>query len=636
MIEKNLTGLKVAIAQMKVVPGHPGVNADWMIKEIGRAAARGTHVIAFPEACVSGYMIGDKFEDISFMQDVQANNRRICEATAGKDIVAIFGSFHTSPMRRGTDGRPRVSNVAIVAQDGRNTSMSNSAVAVCGFQAIKTLQPNYRIFDDNRHFYSALSWLDEQRANQGNNDLDLGDLLEPVTLKIGGRDVCLGVILCEDMWHADYPFNPSEVLVGKGAEILFNLSASPWSWQKNRKRHSVVKDLLKSLQVPLVYVNNTGIQNNGKNVIVFDGSSTIYDKGGEVTGWIEPYKEGTSEFTFGTIANLADAQVKSDTEELFSAVMCAGKGFLQTVPPHMRKVILGLSGGIDSALMAQLFTLIVGPENVHAFNMPSETNDPGIQNIAETIARNLGINYEVIPITPIVDGIVAATGCQPGTPPYFNVKARARMEILATKAQMLGGVFTCNTNKVELAFGYGTMDGDLAGFLALIGDLVKREVYQLADYINKRYFPAGGVPEACFLIKPSAELESFQVDPFDYGNLQYRGYHDEMVRAFTEFRMNPEWFLEKYLEGTLDRELKLDEGHVDRYFGSAQAFIDDLERCWNMFHGAYFKRVQGMPIALVSKRAFGYDLREAIMKAPFTGRYHVLKKAILEEKPHEG
>lgn len=630
MKQKNWNGLRVSVCQMKVVPGQPGINADYAVSQVEKADKRGVDILVLPEACISGYMIGDKFEDVFFMNDVQRQNQKVIDSTAGTSTTVIFGSFHLDPIKKGRDGRPRISNVAIVAQNGKCVSTLSVSI-LSGAQTVKTLEPDYRIFNDTRHFFSMLSWVDEQRVLRDDYSLKLDDFLEPVKLMIAGKEINVGVILCEDMWHDDYPFNPAEILVRKGAEIIFNLSASPWSWQKNRKRHSVVKTLLTPLQVPFIYVNNTGIQNNGKNIIVFDGSSTIYDSNGNIVFKVPAYKAGVFDFTLRSCMAVVKPDRENDTKELFEAILCAGKEFVQMLPEHMRKIIIGLSGGIDSALMAQLFTLIVGPENVYAYNMPSDTNDPKIQKLAGNIAANLGINYEVIPITGVVEAIAKATGCQPKTAPYFNVKARARMEILATKAQMLGGVFTCNANKVETAFGYGTLDGDMAGFLALIADLVKREVYQLSDYINRRVFRKAVVPKKCFTIKPTAELEENQEDPFDYGNLQYRGYHDEMVRAFTEFRMNPEWFLDNYIKGTLDSALKLEPGHISRLFPTKERFISDLERCWNLFTNSYFKRVQSMPIALVSKRAFGYDLWEAILSVHNTDRYLEMKDGLLEK-----
>ena len=442
----------------------------------------------------------------------------------------------------------------------------------------------------------------------------------------------MGVILCEDMWHEDYaPVNPSEYFVQNGAEMIFNLSCSPWSWQKNRKRHSIVRNLLGECKVPFFYVNNTGIQNNGKNIVVFDGSSTAYDRKGNIVFEIPPYSSGAHDFVFRDNMPAVEAVIRDDTSELYSALKCAVKGSFENIDPEMRKAVIGLSGGIDSALDAAIMVDVLGPENVFAYTMPSMYTGPESLGLATNMAANFGISLEVVPIQPVVDAIAKATGCEPDTLAYENIQARARMEILAAKAQKLKCVFIGNCNKVEAAFGYGTSYGDIAGFMLPIGDLVKREVYQLADYLNKEVFKKQAIPEKCFLMAPTAELRKNQKDPFHYGNLQRRGYHDEMVRAFVDFRKNPEWFLEAYFQGSLEKELKLEPGILYELFPTRQAFIDDLEKCWKMFHISVFKRVQAPPIPIVSKRAFGYDLRESMLWSNRTVRYRELKEKLLEK-----
>lgn len=625
---RKINGLKIALCQMKVAPGRPDLNADYICQEIRQAKEAGADIIVFPEMAVTGYLIGDLYEDISFIEDVQRCNEVIRLATS-IGIVAIFGSVEMPGReRRGEDGRMRIQNAVMIAQDGRWIG-----------KTVKFLQPNYRIFDDDRHFYSLRKvreeYIELEAAKCGHydqEDCDLDCYFNPFILDIGERLLTIGAIICEDMWHSDYHYNPAKVLAGNGAEIIFNLSASPWTWQKNRKRHRVVKDLLSECHVPLVYVNNTGIQNNGKNIIIFDGSSTVYDRQGERIYSVPAYQSGTFHFTMSDDADILMDEKQDDTTELYQAIKCAISEFIQNLPTSMRRVIIGLSGGIDSALSLALFTDILGPDNVIAVNMPSYFNSRQTRAIAKQMADNLGVRYEVRPIGEIVEAIAKTTGTKPDTPSFANIMARTRMEVLAAMAQDNDCVYIANWNKIEAAFGYGTLYGDMAGFMAPLGDLTKREVYQLAEYLNRTVFRREVIPQACFDLAPSAELKENQTDPFDYGHLRQRGYHDEMVRAFVEFRRNPEWFLSLYLDGNLEKELLLPPGRIKELFVRPADFVRDLERSWGLFFGSYFKRVQSAPIPIVSKRAFGYDLRESILSPHLTRRYLKLKELVLSEK----
>ncbi len=616
----NLEGVQVALCQMPVIPGRPDLNTQCIIREIRAAAQRGVQVIVFPEMAVPGYFIGDLPEDDYFVRDVMRCNQQIVIATQ-VGIAAIWGTIFAVSEHGGEDGRLMKWNAGMVAQDGK--LVQNQALPV----AVKSLHPNYRIFQDDRHFHSL-------RKLAEMNDAPISDLLHPFPVhkpKTNGEkaQIQIGVILCEDMWHEDYAHNPTLALVENGAELIVNLSCSPWTWQKNRKRHQVVRDLLQEAAVPFVYVNNAGIQNTGKNLIVFDGSSTVYDETGAPVFSVDPYAKGTFDFGFAEVSDPIAAREASDTAELFLAIREATEGAFATLPPPLRKVVVGLSGGIDSATTCALFAHVLGPENVIAVNMPSQYNSQQTQDIAQQISAELGIEYLVRPIGGIVEAIATQTETDPDSLSYENIQARVRMEIIAAVAQDRGAVFSANGNKVELAFGYGTLYGDIAGFIAPLADLVKREVYQVADYLNQHIFKKEVIPQACFDMAPTAELKNNQSDPFDYGNVHRRGYHDEMVRAFTEFRRNPEWFLEGYLRGTLEKELGLESGVLNRLFASPREFVKDLERWWGELHKNYFKRVQAPPIPVVSKRAFGTDLREAVLPAHLTQRYHDLKSRLL-------
>lgn len=617
----RLAGLTIGICQMLVVPGRPDINGQYIIEQIGQAIKQGCDIVVFPEMCITGYLIGDLYDDECFIKDAQMWNERIRTVTQG--ITAIFGSVTSDQKKRGENGALRKFNTALVAQNGQWRG-----------QAIKTLQPNYRIFNDDRHFYSLRKLYEEQLQidyAQDNTPSSLADLYKPIMIDTKIGQVALGLTLCEDMWHQDYNYNPTKYLVEQGAELILNLSASPWTWHKQRKRHKVIQELLKENSVPFVYVNNIGIQNSGKNIIVFDGSSAVYEPGGEIVFQAPAYTKGLSVLTLtDKMANIPLLE-SEDTAQLYQAIRFALEGYFQTLAPNRRKIIVGLSGGIDSAVSLALYVDVLGKENVLAINMPSRYNSSETQAIAAQIAENLGVSYEIKPIQPIVDLIATTTGSQPDTPGYENIQARVRMEILAARAQDWGGVFSSNWNKVEAAFGYGTLYGDMAGFIAAIGDLVKREVYQLADYLNREIYKFPVIPVSCLEIAPTAELRGGQQDPFDYGHVDQRGYHDEMVRAFTEFRRNPEWFLQQYAQGRLETELKLEPGRLKKLFPSTREFIKDLEKRWQQFYGAYFKRVQSVPVPMLSKRAYGTDLQESILSPHLTQRYKDIKKILLNQ-----
>ena len=615
---QKINGLKISLCQMKVVPGRPDINAEYIICEINSAKDRKIDIIVFPEMCTTGYLIGDMFEDSGFLEDVMRFNEKIIEATRGKGsarngIIAIFGTPVVDSSKRGEDGRPRTYNAAIVAQDGELITRGGP------FSTVKSLQPNYRFFNDDKHFYNL------RKVAEASGE-PLGNFLCPVSVATSIGIVKVGVILCEDMWDADYFYKPVRELVQRGAEIIFNLSASPWGWQKNRKRHQVVRDLLKDCPVPFVYINNTGVQNPGKNIVMFDGSSTVYNRKGEIVFEISPYIEGAHYFTFNETLKPLSERLQNDSKELYDA-MIAGIKFM--VPSWAEKIIIGLSGGIDSAVVAALIIDIFGPERVIGVNMPfRDYNSQTSKDVARQTAENLGIQYLVRPIDDVVRAL-AGDDIREDDFEYENIQATARMTVLSKLAKKYHGVFTCNSNKVEMAFGYSTLYGDLAGFYAPLGDSVKREVRQIANYQNRERFKREVIPMECINAIPTAGLRPNQVDPFDYGDLNRRGYHDEMVRAFTEFRKNPEWFLKQYIMGTLESELKLEPETLARLFPTAQDFVKDLRRCWDLFHGSYFKRIQSPPIPVYSKRAFGRDLEESIVTAHFTRRYLHLEKSIL-------
>jgi NAD+ synthase (glutamine-hydrolysing) len=311
----------------------------------------------------------------------------------------------------------------------------------------------------------------------------------------------------------------------------------------------------------------------------------------------------------------------------------------------MDKVVIGVSGGIDSALNAALYATVLPPSNILLVNMPSRYNSDVTKSLAKELADNLGCLYTVIPVQDSLEltrrQIISAEIWQGGQQQAHlgltsfieeNIQARDRSSrILAAVAAAFGGVFTCNANKAETAVGYATLYGDHAGYLAATGDLWKHQIYDLARYLNDCVFHRPMIPQGSIDIIPSAELSANQDISKGQGDPLIYPYHDYLFRAFIEswFRATPLTILQWYAEGTLEQHLGCPVDVRD-LFPTAQAFIDDLERWWKLIAGfAVAKRIQSPPVLSVSRRSFGYDLREAQLTPYYASAYLALKKQLL-------
>ncbi|MBP9821857.1 MAG: NAD(+) synthase [Candidatus Pacebacteria bacterium] len=626
MASSVLKGLKIGLCQQPCRAADVQANGRYFQAEIVSAEFEGVDLLVGVEG-IQGYLIADQYEYPSFLGAVNDANAKILDATVGRKIAVAYGSVTTDigGDKTGEDGRVLRHNGGFVFQDGSFVHEGN-----------KTLSPNYRMFPEARYFFDNRKVAEKEAFFSGRPLREvLRELLTLATVeRRNGQAYRLAQIFCEDMWRDDYVINPLALMaeqVEPGEEwVAINHSASPWTWRKNNKRHRVVKGLIQGLPVDrrptlFVYVNRVGVEQSNKNFYIYDGSSAVYDKDGDLIFEVPPYFKGTMSFVFTGENQKIEGRTPDDTEALCKAMSVVIDSFYGSIPDEHRFVYVGLSGGIDSAVMATMLVSRLGPDRVIGVNMPyGENNSQEGKDDAKKLADNLGIKYLVIDITKSVDQDALDTGVEKDTLAHKNIQARHRMLKLAALAQKeevlnglikKGGRFTANGNKIEMAFGYGTMYADIAGATMLFGDLVKREVYQLGAYLNDviyRSFPRM-IPESIFGRPPADELSvDRKKDPFDYGNLTERGYHDEWVRAVTEFRWDPMRLLTEYAEGTIEKSFMLPQGRIKKLFPTAKSFIERLKADWKMFTIAYWKRMQCPPVPIFSRRAFGGDLSESL------------------------
>jgi len=382
-----------------------------------------------------------------------------------------------------------------------------------------------------------------------------------------------------------------------------------------------------------IHVGAVGIQNTGKTIYTFDGGSAVFNSRGEVVQIAEPFAECLNFIDLEEIDKMPALKLPeiSEAEKIYRAISYGVETFLEQI--GMKKVVIGVSGGIDSAVAAALYTKILGAENVYLVNMPSKFNSATTKNLSEQLAKNLGCRYFVVPIQESVDWTVKQLeerGIEVSSFVKENIQARDRSSrILAAIAASVGGVFTCNANKAESTVGYATLYGDAAGFLSALADLWKYQVYDLARYMNEKIYKREVIPQGIIDIVPSAELSTAQnVDEGKGDPLKYP-YHDYLFRAFAENNQTPEDILKWYAAGELEKNIGCAEGLVEKYFPTAQEFISDLERWWKQFCGmGVAKRIQTPPLLAVTDSPYGAR-QESQNGVYFTQKYLELKDKLL-------
>ena len=428
-----------------------------------------------------------------------------------------------------------------------------------------------------------------------------------------------------------------------GTQAGIMVDASPYT-DGNIERGNFCTARAINSERPLIYVNAVGIQNNGKNIYAMDGGSAVYNSRGKIIHRVEPFAETLSVLESGDIENLVPVEVDDEPAiaEIYRVLNFGADKFLKQI--GVGKVVIGISGGIDSAVAAALYTKILGAENVLLVNMPSVFNSETTRDLSEKLAKNLGCKYAVIPIQKSVDLTIRQLEMTPitflsyGTKEDIkissfvreNIQARDRSgRILSALAAAIGGVFTCNANKAETTIGYATLYGDAAGFMAALADLWKFQIYDLARYFNDEIYGREVIPQGIIDIVPSAELSDAQnVDEGKGDPLKYP-YHDYLFRAFVEKLWAPEDILQLYADKNLEAEIGCAAGLVDEYFPTPADFIADLEKWWKLFTGmAVAKRIQSPPILAVTSRPFG-SLKESQYLPYFTQAFKNLKAELL-------
>ncbi len=625
--------MKIQTAQLTVLPGLIRENFRAIEEEIRLAKEAGADILILPEMCLTGYLIGDLWDQPDFLRECTRYNEKL--ARAATDIAVIWGSCAIDDTKKNDDGRPRKYNAAFAAAGGRFLFPAHSSHPFLP----KTLLPNYRQFDDRRYFTGAAILAAEDGT-------DLGNILSPFIIPTKEGTLSAGVLLCEDSWDENYATHPMKTLSSHRPDIFINLSASPFTLGKNDKRHRMLSAALSALSVPMLYVNQRGIQNNGKNIYTFDGMTAAYDAKGNLIAECTPYKDARVAFTFTPetkqLAPLRPMPPAKGNLLLF-ALRYGLSHFLESI--GTKRAVIGISGGIDSAVNAALFASVLSPENLLLVNTPTRYNSETTKNLAKNLAENIGAPYLTIPIGDFVDKTaetLSALSVSIGgneipltVSPFIkeNIQARDRSgRILAALSAMFGGIFTCNANKTEMSVGYATLYGDMAGAIAATADLWKHQIYALGRDLNS-FFGSPVIPEGTFTVTPSAELSEAQNVDKGQGDPLIYDYHDYLFQSFVEpwERATPETILSWYREGILETKLGTPLS-VSDIFRSDADFIADLERWWKLFAGfAVAKRIQSAPILSVSRRPFGYDLRESQLAPYFTDRYLKMKADILRE-----
>ena len=568
--------MKVYVAQQNHHIGNFDRNVGLIIDALGRAEASGADLAVFTELCVCGYPPRDFLEFDDFIRECEAAVERILPYT--HHVAAIIGAPARNPDPRGKD----LFNAAWVLHEGEVKAVVH-----------KTLLPNYDVFDEYRYFEPATEW--------------------KVVPLLGHR---IALTVCEDIWNLGdnplYRICPMDELMHQSPDLMINISASPFDYDHDEDRKEVVRQNVLRYGLPMIYTNAVGSQTE----IVFDGGSLAFDASGNLVRELAYFREDeclidTDELTQPSagpadvpasllerdmrVRRIADPDsiipyltAPHNMAQVHSALILGIRDYFSKM--GFAKAILGSSGGIDSAVTLALACEALGPENVRAVLMPSEFSSGHSVEDAVALSRNLANPYDIVPIRSVYDTFLETLAPIFGDLPFGlaeeNLQSRSRGNLLMAIANKFGLILLNTSNKSELATGYGTLYGDMAGGLSVLGDVYKMQVYALAEHINRN---GEIIPRHIITKAPSAELRPNQKDSDslpDYALL------DKVLFQYIEKRKGPREII----------SMGIDEALVRRVL--------------RMVNANEYKRNQFCPIIRVSSKAFGVGRR-----VPIVGRY---------------
>ena len=546
--------MKVTIAQINTTNGDLKGNTQKIIQAIDKARGDGSDLIVFPEVTTHGYTSQDWFQDADIIEHSLDTLREIIPATAG--ITAIVGTIRPNEDR---DGRP-IYNVAAVIHDGE----------LLGF-ADKTLLPEYDVFDDPRWF----------EPSDGSNRR-LFDV----------NGVKLGVVVCEDFWNDKtfwkerlYESDPTDEVIAMGADVIVSINASPYNKGKIKLRCDMVAHRAKLQKKPIVFVNLIG----GNDGIIFDGASVIADEEGDIILQATAFEEFVETVELDVRKPDARGITGNEIESIRRALVLGIRDYARK--NGFAKAVLGLSGGIDSALVAALAAEAIGPENLLCVMMPSPFSSEGSVKDSEELVGNLGCESRIEPISDTFEVLLKQMDLHSPTKggeslAAENMQSRLRGVILMAISNAEGRLLLSTGNKSELAVGYCTLYGDTNGGLAVLGDVLKTEVWQIARRLNEK---AGRevIPNRIINKKPSAELAP---DQFDQDSLPPYELMDPVLKLYFEQKASP---VEIIAAGN-DADL-------------VYSILNKVESPANEF-----KRQQLPPTLIISKNAIGVGRRRPI------------------------
>ena len=554
---------RIAMAQINATVGDLEGNKRLIIEFGKRAIIEKADLVVFPEMATTGYPPLDLLPPRE-MRPPSGDRRPSQEDFVRKNKEGLLDIAKnllniTSVVGFVDYDDSNLYNAAAVMKNGKITHVT-----------YKTLLPTYDVFDEHRYFTSGLS-------------------NEPTTVDLGGQQTQIGASICEDIWDEEVGYSVKVVdsLVRLGAKVIVNLNASPFHDKIRDLRLHILKRKAMRLGTAIIYVNLVG----GQDELVFDGQSLAVDRNGRLIGIGKQFEEDLVLVDLnpdGTGKSSVPAPMYNRDEEMFNAIVLGVRDYFRKT--GFKRSLIGLSGGIDSSLVAVIAATALGKENVTGISMPSRFSSDHSKNDAKELASNLGIEYLSIPIEKIFK--TTEEELKPyfkGRPPDVaeeNLQARLRGNILMTLSNKFGELVLSTGNKTELALGYATLYGDMSGGLEVIGDVSKMEVYALARYYNQKMGRAV-IPESSINKIPSAELRPDQFDPFDYASVS------PLVDEIIENRLSKEELLQK---------------------GYPKEVVEDTIR---RIRGAEYKRRQAAPVIRITKKAFGLG-----WKMPIVNKFH--------------